>query len=120
MAEGMIHDVADALAAALRSQFERENPPAAPGNSDRLDLLEAVRALRSHLGGLALRLEVPGAAQMRQERDSVLEVLDGYLVSRLQAPERPLLAVIGGSTGVGPGIDHHPGGTAPMGSSSPP
>lgn len=41
------------------------------------------------------------APRARQTRAELLAQLDDYLVPRLKAPEAPLLAVVGGSTGAG-------------------
>jgi energy-coupling factor transporter ATP-binding protein EcfA2 len=68
---------------------------------ERLALLDAVRQIQGEVERLSLPLDVPGAAQMRQERQAVLELLEGYLVGRLRSIERPLLVVIGGPTGAG-------------------
>lgn len=44
---------------------------------------------------------LPGAERARRTRQELLAQLDDYLVPRLKAPEAPLLAVVGGSTGAG-------------------
>lgn len=69
--------------------------------SARQSLNATLERLRTEVMGLPLALDVPGVEAMRQERDAVLRLLDGYLVGRLREDDRPLLVVIGGPTGAG-------------------
>ncbi|WP_370615103.1 ABC transporter [Mumia sp. Pv 4-285] len=64
-------------------------------------LLAALLKLRSELGGAALGLDVPGAAEGREAQRSLLSQLDDYVLPRLVQLDAPLLTVIGGSTGAG-------------------
>ncbi|MEU7042857.1 dynamin family protein [Streptomyces varsoviensis] len=64
-------------------------------------LLDALSALRDRVDAARFPLPLPGAARARLSRVELLAQLDDYLVPRLQAPEAPLLAVVGGSTGAG-------------------
>lgn len=67
----------------------------------RPELLEALIALRDSVAAARFPLPLPGAERARRSRGELLAQLDDYLVPRLRAPEAPLLAVIGGSTGAG-------------------
>ncbi|MFD7547490.1 dynamin family protein [Streptomyces sp. NPDC059816] len=67
----------------------------------RPQLLDALSALRERVAAARFPLPLPGAPRARATRDELLAQLDDYLVPRLKAPEAPLLAVIGGSTGAG-------------------
>ncbi|GAA3489402.1 dynamin family protein [Streptomyces cremeus] len=67
----------------------------------RPQLLDALSALRDRVAAVRLPFPLPGAPRARQTRVELLAQLDDYLVPRLRAPEAPLLAVIGGSTGAG-------------------
>ncbi|WP_030204720.1 dynamin family protein [Streptomyces sp. NRRL S-87] len=67
----------------------------------RPQLLDALSALRDRVAAVRLPLPLPGAPRARQTRSELLAQLDDYLVPRLRAPEAPVLAVIGGSTGAG-------------------
>ncbi|MBT2885700.1 ATP-binding protein, partial [Streptomyces sp. McG5] len=67
----------------------------------RPQLLDALSALRDRVAAARFPLPVPGAPRARVNRDELLAQLDDYLLPRLRAPEAPLLAVIGGSTGAG-------------------
>ncbi|MBH1933041.1 GTPase domain-containing protein [Streptomyces sp. AV19] len=64
-------------------------------------LLDALSALRDRVDAARFPLPLPGAARARRNRVELLAQLDDYLVPRLCAPEAPLLAVVGGSTGAG-------------------
>ncbi|WP_030542523.1 dynamin family protein [Streptomyces albus] len=64
-------------------------------------LLDALSALRDRVAALRFPLALPGAVRARQDRAELLAQLDDYLFPRLRAPEAPLLAVVGGSTGAG-------------------
>ncbi|AJE85580.1 MULTISPECIES: GTPase domain-containing protein [Streptomyces] len=67
----------------------------------RPQLLEALCELRDRVAAVRFPLPLPGAPRARANRDELLAQLDDYLVPRLRAPEAPLLAVVGGSTGAG-------------------
>ncbi|MEU5898049.1 MULTISPECIES: GTPase domain-containing protein [Streptomyces] len=67
----------------------------------RPQLLDALSALRERVAAARFPLPLPGAPRARANRDELLAQLDDYLVPRLRAPEAPLLAVVGGSTGTG-------------------
>ncbi|WP_128378814.1 dynamin family protein [Streptomyces cavernae] len=67
----------------------------------RPQLLDALSALRDRVAAARFPLPLAGAPRARANRDELLAQLDDYLVPRLRAPEAPLLAVIGGSTGSG-------------------
>ncbi|GAB3247635.1 GTPase family protein [Kineosporia babensis] len=63
--------------------------------------LAAVERLRTQVATLPLTLDVEGVAAVRKEREDLLSQLDDYVLPRLQRPDAPALAVIGGSTGAG-------------------
>lgn len=63
--------------------------------------LAAVERLRTQVATLPLILDVEGVAAVRHEREDLLSQLDDYILPRLQRPDAPALAVIGGSTGAG-------------------
>ncbi|MYS24848.1 ATP-binding protein [Streptomyces sp. SID4948] len=67
----------------------------------RPELLDALSALRNRVDAARFPFPLPGAARARRTREELLAQLDDYLVPRLKAPEAPLLAVVGGSTGAG-------------------
>lgn len=67
----------------------------------RPELLDALSALRDRVDAARFPFPLPGAARARRTRQDLLAQLDDYLVPRLRAPEAPLLAVVGGSTGAG-------------------
>ncbi|MEU1091039.1 ATP-binding protein [Streptomyces sp. NPDC005892] len=67
----------------------------------RPQLIDALSALRDRVAAVRLPLPLPGTERARQTRAELLAQLDDYLLPRLRAPEAPLLAVIGGSTGAG-------------------
>ncbi|MEV5613566.1 dynamin family protein [Streptomyces sp. NPDC052225] len=67
----------------------------------RPQLLDALTALRDRVAAARFPLPLAGAPRARANRGELLAQLDDYLVPRLRAPEAPLLAVIGGSTGAG-------------------
>ncbi|MDQ1293090.1 MAG: hypothetical protein QG608_971 [Actinomycetota bacterium] len=77
------------------SQHTEQMPP------ERVKLLQEVERLRAEIARLRLSFPVPGADRAREQRDSVLERLDGYILPRLRRMDAPLLVVIGGSTGAG-------------------
>ncbi|MBU2696854.1 GTPase domain-containing protein [Pimelobacter sp. 30-1] len=70
--------------------------PAAPA-----DPVALATALRTALLAAPLPLALPGTWDLRGRRTQLLEQLDDYLLPRLSAPERPILVVVGGPTGVG-------------------
>ncbi|WP_181410945.1 GTPase [Nocardioides humi] len=63
--------------------------------------LDRVAALRAALAAAPLPLALRGTAPVRAQRAELLQQLEDYLVPRLAAPDRPLLVVVGGPTGVG-------------------
>ncbi len=65
------------------------------------ELLDALTALRERVAAVRFPLALPGVERARRSRAELLAQLDDYLVPRLRAPEAPLLAVVGGSTGAG-------------------
>ncbi|MFE9254662.1 ATP-binding protein [Streptomyces sp. NPDC006879] len=67
----------------------------------RPQMLDALSALRDRVASVRLPLPLPGAPRARQTRAELLAQLDDYLMPRLKAPEAPILAVVGGSTGAG-------------------
>jgi len=67
----------------------------------RPELLDALSALRDRVEAACFPFPLPGAARAWRTRQEMLAQLDDYLVPRLRAPEAPLLAVVGGSTGAG-------------------
>ncbi|WP_338696613.1 GTPase domain-containing protein [Streptomyces sp. Q6] len=67
----------------------------------RPQLLDALTALRDRVAAARFPLPLAGAPRARANRGELLAQLDDYLVPRLRAPEAPLLAVVGGSTGAG-------------------
>ncbi|MFJ9035734.1 dynamin family protein [Streptomyces sp. NPDC102406] len=67
----------------------------------RPQLLDGLTALRDRVAAARFPLPLAGAPRARADRGELLAQLDDYLVPRLRAPEAPLLAVIGGSTGAG-------------------
>ncbi|MFC4036532.1 dynamin family protein [Streptomyces polygonati] len=67
----------------------------------RPELLDALSVLRERVDTARFPFPLPGAARARRTREELLRQLDDYLVPRVKAPEAPLLAVVGGSTGAG-------------------
>lgn len=65
------------------------------------ELLDALSVLRERVAAARFPLALPGAEGARRSRTELLAQLDDYLMPRLRAPEAPLLAVVGGSTGAG-------------------
>ncbi|AXK37321.1 ATP-binding protein [Streptomyces armeniacus] len=65
------------------------------------ELLDALSVLRERVAAARFPLALPGADGARRSRTDLLAQLDDYLMPRLRAPEAPLLAVVGGSTGAG-------------------
>jgi hypothetical protein len=64
-------------------------------------LIEALSLMRDHVDAARFPLPLPGAPRARRDRQELLAQLDDYLMPRLRAPQAPLLAVVGGSTGAG-------------------
>ncbi|WP_436699547.1 GTPase domain-containing protein [Nocardioides sp. BYT-33-1] len=62
---------------------------------------EEARRLRDALRAAVLPLGLPGSEPVREHREILLHQLDDYVLPRLSQPERPLLLVVGGPTGVG-------------------
>lgn len=67
----------------------------------RPELIDALSALRDRVDAAGFPFPLSGAGRARRTRQELLTQLDDYLVPRLTAPEAPLLAVVGGSTGAG-------------------
>jgi Dynamin family len=67
----------------------------------RPELLDAISGVRDRVDAARFPFPLPGAARARRTRLELLTQFDDYLVPRLRAPEAPLLAVVGGSTGAG-------------------
>ncbi|NJP42003.1 dynamin family protein [Actinacidiphila epipremni] len=67
----------------------------------RPEVIDALSALRDRVDTACFPFPLPDAARARRTRQELLAQLDDYLVPRLTAPEAPLLAVVGGSTGAG-------------------
>jgi hypothetical protein len=64
-------------------------------------LIEATERLRAEISRASLPFDLAGAAEVRHEREMLLQQLDGYVLPRLRRMDAPLLVVIGGSTGAG-------------------
>lgn len=64
-------------------------------------LVAQLSALRGTLAELPLPVELPGSADGRRERTSLVGQLDDYVIPRLAQIDAPLLVVVGGSTGAG-------------------
>jgi Dynamin family len=67
----------------------------------RPELLKVLSALRDRVAAARFPLAVPGAPQARRTCQDLLAQFDDHLLPRLRAPQAPLLAVVGGSTGAG-------------------
>src|SRR5690242_17762304 len=67
----------------------------------RPELIDALSALRDRVEAACFPFPLPEAGRADRTRQEVLTQLDDYLVPRLTAPDAPLLAVVGGSTGAG-------------------
>lgn len=65
------------------------------------DLIDGLVTLRSLASAANFPLDVDGAVEASTLAHSVVRQLDDYLIPRLRNTEAPLLAVVGGSTGVG-------------------
>jgi hypothetical protein len=64
-------------------------------------LESALAELRSAVAEVNLPLPLPGAEEQRKVAQEVIRQLDDYVMPRLATIDAPLLAVVGGSTGVG-------------------
>ncbi len=64
-------------------------------------IIDALSVLRDRVAAARFPLPLPGAARARRDRAELLAHLDDYVMPRLHAPQAPLLAVVGGSTGAG-------------------
>ncbi|MEV6109952.1 dynamin family protein [Streptomyces sp. NPDC051940] len=67
----------------------------------RPEMLSALTELRERVAAARFPLPLAGAARAGRGQAELLAQLDDYLVPRLQSPDAPLLAVVGGSTGAG-------------------
>lgn len=65
------------------------------------DCARATRDLRDAIARAVLPLGLPASGPVRELRSILLNQLDDYLLPRLVEPDRPLLVVVGGPTGVG-------------------
>lgn len=81
----------------MRKSHRAEQPD--PVFGDRM-LTEVVK-LHSAVDGAPLPLDLDGVDALRERRLEILEQLGDYVIPRLMARRAPLLAVVGGSTGVG-------------------
>ncbi|MBA3605827.1 MAG: dynamin family protein [Acidimicrobiia bacterium] len=57
--------------------------------------------LRDTLRDVPLSMELPGAAEAREQAASAVRQLDDYVLPRLRNVDAPVLVVVGGSTGAG-------------------
>ncbi|MDL4777508.1 AAA family ATPase [Actinomadura xylanilytica] len=77
----------------------------APGTSGTTyrqgDLTRALTGLRDQLGAFDFVLDVDGVAEAREARTELRNQLDDYVLPRIQAAGKPMLVVLGGSTGAG-------------------
>ena len=64
-------------------------------------LVNALTEVRAAAESAAYPLPVPGANQAREVAGELVTQIDDYLLPRLRRLDAPLLAVVGGSTGVG-------------------
>jgi hypothetical protein len=64
-------------------------------------LVKALTEVRAAAESAAYPLPVPGANQAREVAGDLVTQIDDYLLPRLRRLDAPLLAVVGGSTGVG-------------------
>ncbi|MFC6061796.1 dynamin family protein [Streptomyces ochraceiscleroticus] len=64
-------------------------------------IIDALSVLRDRVAAARFPLPLPGVARARRDRAELLAHLDDYVMPRLRAPQAPLLAVVGGSTGAG-------------------
>ncbi|MGI5164357.1 AAA family ATPase [Spirillospora sp. CA-253888] len=65
------------------------------------ELTRALTALRDQLNAFEFVLDVPGVAEAREARTELRNQLEDYVLPRVQAAGKPLLVVLGGSTGAG-------------------
>lgn len=73
--------------------------PDGPASDDQM--LTALVRLRGALQGAELRLDLPGADDLRDARRRMVDQLEDYVIPRVMTVEAPLVAVVGGSTGAG-------------------
>ncbi|HEU5036432.1 MAG TPA: dynamin family protein [Nocardioides sp.] len=64
-------------------------------------MLTALVQLRGALQAARLPLELPGAAELRADRQQMIDQLEDYAIPRQMSVDAPLLVVVGGSTGAG-------------------
>ncbi|WP_245679261.1 AAA family ATPase [Actinomadura hibisca] len=64
-------------------------------------LTRALTALRDQLNAFDFVLDVPGVAEAREARTEIRNQLEDYVLPRVQAAGKPMLVVLGGSTGAG-------------------
>ncbi|GAA1547634.1 hypothetical protein GCM10009678_32780 [Actinomadura kijaniata] len=85
-------------------------PPGAPpvtgagtgaAKMTRGELVAALTSLREQLGAFEFVLDVPGVEEAREARDELRNQLADYVLPRVQASGKPMLVVLGGSTGAG-------------------
>ncbi|WP_336210068.1 dynamin family protein [Nonomuraea sp. LPB2021202275-12-8] len=82
--------------AAAGGVLEEELPPEAAEA-----LMSALGALRESVAGLRFGLDLPGAAEAKQECADLLAQLEDYVLPRVRLKTAPALIVIAGSTGAG-------------------
>ncbi|MGK5556321.1 AAA family ATPase [Actinomadura kijaniata] len=79
-----------------------EPPPGAgAAKMTRGELVAALTSLREQLGAFEFVLDVPGVEEAREARDELRNQLVDYVLPRVQASGKPMLVVLGGSTGAG-------------------
>ena len=64
-------------------------------------MLTALVRLRGALQAARLPLELPEVAQVRTDRQQMIDQLEDYAIPRQMSVDAPLLVVVGGSTGAG-------------------
>ena len=65
------------------------------------ELIRALTTLREQLGAFEFLLDLPGVEEAREARDELRAQLEDYVLPRIQAAGKPMLVVLGGSTGAG-------------------
>ena len=93
----------DAAGREGKARRGRRRRPAKPagGTVRQGELIRALTALREQLGSFDLLLDVPGVQEAREARDELRAQLEDYVLPRIQAAGKPMLVVLGGSTGAG-------------------
>src|SRR5690606_22495788 len=93
----------DAAGREGKARRGRRRRPAKPagGTVRQGELIRALTALRERLGSFDLLLDVPGVQEAREARDELRAQLEDYVLPRIQAAGKPMLVVLGGSTGAG-------------------